>query len=108
MENAHISITALRLAEERKRVCSKAQDWAAQLGMRSATISGYENGHSSPPADYLMLAAEHGVDVLYVLTGRREADLGDAHLSRIVTLWPSLPAAARKSLVELVEAFTNS
>lgn len=75
--------------------------------MRAATISTYENGHTFPGADYLMRAADLGVDTLYVLTGRREADLGDDHLGRLVTIWPRLPNAARVALTSFIEAMTG-
>lgn len=96
-----------RLTSERKRIDLKGAEMGRLCGVNANTQSTYENGRRLPDADYLMRASELGVDVLYVLTGRREADLVDDQLGRIVTLWPGLPVAARKSLADMLEALTG-
>jgi transcriptional regulator with XRE-family HTH domain len=59
------------LQEERKR-CGLSQAAFGDVGgvQKRAQIN-YENGERSPDADYLSRIAGFGVDVLYVLTGRR-------------------------------------
>lgn len=65
-----------RLREERKRL-GLSQREMGQLGGVAANAQGkYESGERVPKADYLSALASVGVDVLYVLTGRRATGLG--------------------------------
>jgi len=61
----------------------------------------YESGRRSPDAVYLTCIASAGVDVLYVLTGRRAVQ-GDADLALYADCWLALDAAlgqAKKAMV---------
>lgn len=63
----------LRLKEERSRLGFNQADFAALAGHQKNAQFQYEKGDRSPDAKYLAALSEAGVDVLYVLTGRREA-----------------------------------
>ncbi|MDR8014086.1 helix-turn-helix domain-containing protein [Ectopseudomonas guguanensis] len=60
-----------RLKEERVRLGYNQGDFAAIAGVAKTSQFNYEKGERSPDAAYLAAVAEKGVDVLYVVTGRR-------------------------------------
>jgi transcriptional regulator with XRE-family HTH domain len=67
-----------RLREERKRLGLKQADFAALVGTDVPKQSLYENGHRQLRAAYLARLEPVGVDILYVITGRRsEGALGE-------------------------------
>ncbi|MCP1605739.1 helix-turn-helix domain-containing protein [Pseudomonas citronellolis] len=59
-----------RLKEERVRLGLSQTDLGAVGGVGKTTQINYEKGERSPDATYLSAAAQRGVDVLYVLTGK--------------------------------------
>ena len=63
-----------RLREERTRIGMTIVAFAALGGVKKGSQILYEKG-SPPSADYLALIVHLGVDVLYVLTGRRDLSL---------------------------------
>lgn len=70
-----------RLREERDRIGMNQTTFAALGGVLKGAQIAYESGKSSPTAAHLAAAAKHGLDVLYVITGQRQASaLGPAHL----------------------------
>jgi transcriptional regulator with XRE-family HTH domain len=60
-----------RLADERKRLGMKQAEFVARLGIDVPRQSLYENDRRELRADYLARIAELGIDILYVVTGRR-------------------------------------
>lgn len=61
-----------RLREERDRL-SLTQDELGQIGGVNRNSQGkYEKGERNPDSAYLEAVAAAGVDVLYVLTGKRQ------------------------------------
>jgi len=67
-----------RLKEERVRLGYNQADFAAIAGVAKTSQFNYEKGERSPDAAYLAAVAEKGVDVLYVVTGRRTPQAADA------------------------------
>lgn len=63
-----------RLREERKRLGLKGAELACVGGVSGVSQSNYENGKKIPGAGYLAAIAAAGVDVQYVLTGRRSSE----------------------------------
>ena len=64
---------AERLRNERERLGLKPEEFAARVGMHRSTLFNYEAGTRVPDAALLMqMHALAAVDVLYLLTGRRE------------------------------------
>lgn len=53
-------------------------DFAAVAGVAKTTQFNYEKGERSPDAAYLAAIADKGVDVLYVVTGKRTPAAADA------------------------------
>lgn len=62
-----------RLREERKRKNYSKAEMARKLAVGRSTQIRYEDGTRSPTAEYLARAAAIGIEVAYVLTGKRQA-----------------------------------
>jgi transcriptional regulator with XRE-family HTH domain len=62
-----------RLKEERERVGRSQGEMADAMRVDRKSQASYESGQRSPRADYLSEAHGLGIDVLYVLTGVRQA-----------------------------------
>lgn len=69
-EEIRLSVGA-RLREERERLGFSQSAFGQLAGVSLRTEQDWERGVSSVRADFLSIAAAHGVDVLYVLTGQR-------------------------------------
>lgn len=67
-----------RLKEERQRLGLNQSDFAAFAGVAKNSQLNYEKGERSPDAGYLAAIADKGVDVLYVVTGKRTPAAADA------------------------------
>lgn len=60
-----------RLKEERKSLGLSQQQFAALGGVEVNAQGKYESGSRAPRSDYLAAIGSSGVDVLYLLSGRR-------------------------------------
>lgn len=60
-----------RIKEERERLGFNQADFAALAGATRKTLFNWESGTASPNAAVLAAWAQHGLDVLYVVTGER-------------------------------------
>lgn len=60
-----------RLKEERKTLGLSQQEFAAIGGVEANAQGKYESGERSPRSSYLAALGFKGVDVLYLLSGRR-------------------------------------
>ena len=66
-----------RLAEERARLGMNQDQFATAAGLKSRkTLYSYESGERSPDTAALAAWAALGVDVLYIITGRRAGEVG--------------------------------
>jgi len=65
-------LIGVRLREERNRLGLSQTAFAALADSVYKTQLLYEKGGRVPDASYLAAVADAGVDVLYVITGRRE------------------------------------
>lgn len=63
-----------RLREERERLGLSQTEFGRQGGVTKQAQINYESDKRSPSTDYLAKVAELGVDILYVVTGRREGE----------------------------------
>lgn len=71
MVKPFVSPLGERLKEERKRLDLSQTRFAELCGVKRTAQTTYESGERTPDADYLEGAGRIGVDVEYVLTGRR-------------------------------------
>ena len=62
-----------RLREERDRLDMNQEELGSLGGVRKQAQLLYEKDDRKPDSDYLAAVAAAGVDVLYVLTGQRQA-----------------------------------
>lgn len=83
-----------RLKEERERLGMTQQDFAALGGASKRSQIEWEKGGQVPNAEFLAALDTRGVDVLYIVTGRRdEAEQLDAELQRMADAWETLDRA---------------
>lgn len=109
-----------RLREERTRLSLSQELMGESAGVRKQAQLKYEKGERSPDAAYLGRLAEIGVDVLYVLTGRRapsvrfgvaEPDpVGPLNLAEIALLnaYRRLDAKGRQAVSAMLDALAQN
>lgn len=69
----NLSTLGGRLASERERLGLNQDQLGALVGKSRRAITAWESGEQSPNAMILIELAAHGLDTVYVLTGRRQA-----------------------------------
>ncbi len=60
-----------RFLEERRRLKLNQQELADAVGISKRSIGNYERGERNPDAEVLVKLGEVGVNVCYLLTGKR-------------------------------------
>lgn len=60
-----------RLKEERERLGFNQTDFGALGGVKKQAQLNYEKGERNPDSAYISAIANHGVDILYLVTGTR-------------------------------------
>lgn len=93
-----------RLRELREARSLSQEGFAALCGASKNTQNNYETGKRKPTYDYLEALAAAGVDVIYLLTGRRDPKLLNDQQKRLLSLFEDLNADARQVLIGLLEA----
>ena len=96
-----------RLKEERVRLGYNQGDFAAIAGVAKTSQFNYEKGERSPDAAYLAAVAEKGVDVLYVVTGRRTPEASSSFNGDEIDLvehYRQLPEGDRHHTHKMVNA----
>ncbi|EQA9810909.1 TPA: helix-turn-helix domain-containing protein [Klebsiella oxytoca] len=99
-----------RLVEERKRLGLNQADFGALAGCARNTQANYEREERSPDSKYLSSLAVNGVDVLYVLTGKRTPDIGDISNDEIelIKLFRSAPLAVKAAALAALTAGSSA
>ena len=93
-----------RLAEERKQLGLKQAEFADLVGTGVPKQSLYENDRRELRGAYLSRLAAAGVDVAYILTGRRtEGPWLDEEASDFLNAWLALPPGLRDAIARLVD-----
>jgi transcriptional regulator with XRE-family HTH domain len=94
-----------RLADERRRLGLKQAEFAKLVGANVPKQSLYENDKRELRASYLARLPEVGVDVVYVLTGRRgEQGQVDQGASDLLTAYLALPVELQQATEALARA----
>lgn len=88
-----------RLRSERDRLAMTQDDFGALGGVRRLTQHLYEQDSRVPDLKYLMGVATAGVDLVYLMLGRREALGNPEHIS--------MSAAQLTELYRLVDEFAT-
>ncbi|MCF8586617.1 XRE family transcriptional regulator [Enterobacter asburiae] len=99
-----------RLVEERKRFGLNQADFGALAGCARNTQANYEREERSPDSKYLSALADKGVDVLYVLTGKRTPDIGDVSNDEIelIKLFRAAPLAVKSAVLAALTAGSSA
>ncbi|MGN5592539.1 helix-turn-helix domain-containing protein [Stutzerimonas nitrititolerans] len=100
-----------RLKEERSRLGFSQTDFASLGGVGKTTQINYEKNNGSPDAKYLTAVAEIGVDVLYVVTGKRDRVTSDALAedeSTLLNHYRSMPENDRAAVRRMTSAMAES
>lgn len=74
-----------RLRDERGRLGSSQSEFAEIAGRKKHSQIHYESGERFPDADYLRRLYENGVDIMYILTGKREDDLITESVNEVIS-----------------------
>jgi transcriptional regulator with XRE-family HTH domain len=97
-----------RLAEERKRLGLKQAEFADLVGTDVPKQSLYENDRRELRADYLARLAQADVDIVYVLTGRRnEGEWLGQGPSELLTCYFALPPDMQQAVQDLAHALRD-
>ena len=99
-----------RLREERDRLGLNQTDFGLQVGVSRGTQKAYELGAGAPDVRYLVALEAIGVDVSYVLTGRRfTQETGDVDEveQTLIERYRSLNAADKQSVNRIVSAMAE-
>ena len=109
-----------RLREERVRLSLSQELMGESAGVRKQAQLKYEKGERHPDAAYLERLAAIGVDVLYVLTGRRApagngyaaaepGPVGDLSLPELGLIkgFRGLDAKGRQAVLAMIEALAK-
>lgn len=99
-----------RLVEERKRFGLNQADFGALASCARNTQANYERDERYPDSRYLSALADKGVDVLYVLTGRRTPDIGDITNDEIelIKLFRAAPLAVKAAALAALTAGSSA
>lgn len=87
------------------------EEFAAATGITKKTQGLYERNERSPSAKYLAALAEHGVDVLYVLTGQRTMPAADALSeaeTQLVEAFRAMPAESQAAMLQLTSSLSST
>lgn len=93
-----------RLKEERKRIGGTQAEFGPRLGVSGQVQSRYERGDNHPDANYWAAADDIGVDVLYVLTGRREVSDLSQDETDLVRRYRDAPDAVKAAVIAALTA----
>lgn len=100
-----------RLREERVRLGYNQADFAAIASVAKTSQFNYEKGDRSPDAVYLEAVSLKGVDVLYVLTGKRshpESYRLSNDAAELVQIFDKLGEGDRAILLRTAKAFEKA
>lgn len=99
-----------RLREERVRLGMTQDSFGIAGGVLANAQGKYERGQRSPSAVYLARLAGLGVDILYVVTGKRIVPLlTEARITELEFQGKlsTLPARERKTVLDLMDCLTK-
>lgn len=88
-----------RLREERMRITPKQGDFASLLGVRQSLLSEWEKDATNLKADHLAQLSDAGIDIQYVVTGRRGGELLGERESILLDAFRSLDALSQGAVL---------
>lgn len=96
-----------RLRQERVRKGLNQVDFAA-LGEASRNSQGqYEAGKTPPTTEYLLKLQEHGVDIGFIVTGRRSDGSAGFVEQHLLNLFRAIEPNQQEALLNLLDAMAG-
>ena len=92
---------AARLRQERRALGLTQQKFAMLGGEEANAQAMYESGVRVPRSAYLVALSQHGIDVLYLISGRRtplELDVLSGAEREVITRFRTLPPAQKHAI----------
>lgn len=102
------SLIGGRLKEERERLGFSQPAFAAIGGASKGAQITWEKGAAMPNAEFLNLAARVGVDVLYVLTGERNAEAMSPDEQALLAAYRALDVRGKAAAIGAVSGLSIS
>lgn len=104
LESCQMETFCARLLEERQRLGLKQADLAGQAGVARTTYLHYESGDRAATVPFLLGLIEAGIDVPYLLTGKRQLlDMTPAE-SALLLKFRAAPPELQAALATVVAA----
>ncbi|RJL44696.1 MULTISPECIES: helix-turn-helix domain-containing protein [Pectobacterium] len=97
-----------RLREERERLDLSQVAMGEIAGVRKQTQLKYEKGDSSPDAAYLATLSKFGLDVLYVVLGKRSAEVLSDDEQELVGHYRKAPIAVKAAALAALTAGSSA
>ena len=91
-----------RLVEERERLGLTQTEMAKRGGVAFRTYCDYESGKSEPRASFFADVSLHGLDVQYVVTGKRSASAMRPDEELVLTGYRRLDEKGRAGVLALI------
>lgn len=93
-----------RLRDERERLGLTQEAFGAVGGVKKQAQLKYEKGERSPDGVYLESIAKIGVDVQYIVTGRRSAAAVDVdpEINELISLYRNAPLAVKAAAIRVL------
>ncbi|SDP45895.1 Helix-turn-helix [Ralstonia sp. 25mfcol4.1] len=91
-----------RLVEERERLGLTQTEMAKQGGVAFRTYCDYESGKSEPRASFFAEASLHGLDVQFVVTGRRSGGAMKPDEEMVLAGYRKLDERGRAGVLALI------
>lgn len=96
-----------RLREERLRLNLKQEDLADKAGTSKNSLAAYELGRTPINAMLLLVLQDLGVDIAYVVTGRRTAGGLNAADAQLLSMLGKLSVRERHAVFNLVSTLAG-
>ncbi|AHF77588.1 Putative prophage transcriptional regulator [Sodalis praecaptivus] len=105
--------TGMRLKEERERLKLSQEAFGNIGGVKKLAQHKYEKDERAPDSNYLAALSLAGVDILYVLTGRRSPPPGEVFAEseeekKLLENYRAIDSAARLNIQAVGDAFAKS
>lgn len=106
-QNSAIIAFGQRLREERLRTGRSQVEFAEWGGASENSQTAYEKGRTPPTVAYLLRLGEQGVDIGYVLTGRRSAESSGLE-SQVSDMFGQLSTREKGAVFSLLSELTGN
>lgn len=107
-EKAALRVVGARLRDERLDKRLNQIDFGKLGGVSENSQTAYEKGRTPPPVTYLLRLEQHGVDIGYVLTGRRSDGGFSADQGLLFDMFGKLSARERDAVMQLMMVLAGS